>query len=249
MPAEPLQLHGGLEKRLHLRVLLGLRLELGLGRQGLRDGLVARLQLSDLVHLREFDLQNAARIPNRLLRPHRVERDDLSDVIPTVLLLDVLDDLLAPLIREVKVNVRGFRSLWVEHPLEDQAVLQRINLADAQQVSHNAAGGGPAPRSDEDVARLGLADEVPHDQEVTRVLALLDDIQLIVEAPPWFVQVCAVARLKLLLTQNAQVAVNGVPLGDREVGQHELAQGELEVATLGHLHAPMHGLRQLREYL
>ena len=56
-------------------------------------------------------------------RLHRAEGDDLRDVLAAVLAGDVVDDLAAPPLAEVDVDVGQRHALGVEEPLEDQVVL------------------------------------------------------------------------------------------------------------------------------
>ena len=55
-------------------------------------------------------------------RLHRVERDDLADVVPAVLLPDVLDDLAAAALAEVDVDVGHRDPVGVQEPLEEEVV-------------------------------------------------------------------------------------------------------------------------------
>ena len=99
-----------------------------------------------------------------------------------VLLLDVVDDLLPPVLAEVDVEVRHRHAVGVEEALEQEVVAQRIEVGDGQRVGDERAGARAAARADRDVARLGPLDEVGDDQEVARVLHLDDDAELELEA-------------------------------------------------------------------
>ncbi len=79
---------------------------------------------------------------------------------------DVVDDLAAPALAEVDVDVGQRDALGVEEALEDQVVLDRIDVGDAEAVGDEAAGGRAAARPDRDALLAGVADEVPDDQEV-----------------------------------------------------------------------------------
>ena len=100
------------------------------------------------------------------LRLHRPEGDDLGDVLAAVLLRDVLDDLAAAALAEVDVDIGQRHALGVEEALEDQVVLDRIDVGDAQAVGDEAAGRRAAARADRDALLARVADEVPDDQEV-----------------------------------------------------------------------------------
>ncbi len=99
-------------------------------------------------------------------RLHRPERDDLRDVLAAVLARDVLDHLAAAPLAEVDVDVGQRHALGIQEALEDQVVLDRIDVGDAQAVGDEAAGRRAAARADRDALLARVADEVPDDQEV-----------------------------------------------------------------------------------
>ena len=112
---------------------------------------------------------------------HRAEGDDLGDVVLAVLARDVGDDLVAPVVLEVDVDVRHRHPIRVEEPLERQAVGDRVDRRDAQRVRHDRAWrAAPARRLDALLA--GVPDEVGDDQEVARVAHRGDHAELVVEA-------------------------------------------------------------------
>ena len=99
---------------------------------------------------------------------HGAERDDLRHVLAAVLLGDVGDDLAAPALAEVDVDIGQRHALGIEEALEVQVEVQRIDVRDPQAVRHQAAGGRPAARADRNRLLARVADEVPDDQEVAR---------------------------------------------------------------------------------
>ena len=84
----------------------------------------AGIELGDLVDPRQRDVQRPADVLERRLGRHRAERADLRHVRRAVLLADVLDDLVAPLLAEVDVDVGRLGAVRVEEPLEEQVVLR-----------------------------------------------------------------------------------------------------------------------------
>ena len=97
---------------------------------------------------------------------------------PAVLLVDVLDDLLAPVAaRQIEIDVRPLAALLREEPLEQQIHLDRIDRRDAQAVADRAVGGRAAPLH-EDVVLPAVIDDVPDDEEVAGEIELLDQIEL-----------------------------------------------------------------------
>ena len=119
-----------------------------LGHEVLHVGHVARRgqvraerdRLGHPVHLAIAHPQDTAHIADGSPRRHRAEGDDLRDVIGTVLLGHVLDDLAAPVVGEVHVNVGHAQALVMQEPLEHDVVFERVNVGDAQAVDNDAAG-------------------------------------------------------------------------------------------------------------
>src|SRR5262249_42604727 len=111
------------------------------------------------------------------------ESDDLRDVLAAVLAGDVLDDFAAAPLAEIDVDVGQRHALGVEEALEDQIEVDRVDVRDAQAVGDQASGGGSAAGADRDALLAAVADEVPDDQEVPRVLHLLDHLDLVREPP------------------------------------------------------------------
>ena len=79
-----------------------------------------------------------------------------------VLVRDVLDDLAAPALAEVDVDVGQRDALGVQEPLEDEVVLDRIDVRDPQAVGDEAAGRRSAPRTDRNalLARVRMKSHV-----------------------------------------------------------------------------------------
>ena len=70
------------------------------------------------------------------------------------LLVDRLDDLLAPLVLEVDVDVRRLAPLRREESLEEEVRPRRVNRRDPQAVADGAVGGAPAPLAEDVLARV-----------------------------------------------------------------------------------------------
>ena len=98
-----------------------------------------------------------------------------------VLLRRVPDHLAAVARVEVHVDVGHLLAARVEEPLEQQVVLDRVDVDDAQAVRDARAGRAPPSGPDPDAVRLGVAHEVPDDEEVRRESHRLDDVELVLE--------------------------------------------------------------------
>ena len=114
------------------------------------------------------EVEHARRVARGRAREHAAEGDDLGDAVAAVLVGDVAHDAVAPLDREVDVDVRHRHALGVQEALEQQVVGERVDLGDVERVGDDRAGGRAAPRADRDAGVLGVLDEVPDDQEVAR---------------------------------------------------------------------------------
>ena len=192
------------------------------------------------------------------LRLHRPEGDDLGDVLTAVLPRDVLDDLAATALAEVDVDIRQRHALGVQEALENEVVLQRIDVGDAQAERDQAASRRSAPGADRNPLLARIADEIPDDQEVSGVAHPLDHLDLVRE--PGFVLVETVAERagrhhraqsrqpfgEALADHVLEVRIEGVALGHGEVRQVVFGRAEIDVAALGDSNRIRQRLRELR---
>ena len=100
--------------------------------------------------------------------------------ITAIALIDVLDDLLAPLVLEIHVDIGRLAAFRGNEPLEQQIDLRRIDGRDVQAVAHGGIGRRTTPLA-EDVVADGIAHDVMHRQEIPRVVELRDDAQLLLD--------------------------------------------------------------------
>ncbi len=142
-----------------------------------------RHRLGDLVGVGVRDVHDARHVAHDGARLHGPERDDLRDVLAPVLARDVVDDFAAAPLAEVDVDVGQRHALGIEEALEDEVVLDRIDVGDAQAVGDEAAGRRSAARPDRNALLARVADEVPGDAEVPGVFHLLDHLDFVREPP------------------------------------------------------------------
>ena len=96
---------------------------------------------------REREVEHAADVLDRLLPLERAEGDDLRDAVGAVLLAHVADHLVAALEAEVDVDVGHRPALGVQEALEEQVVLDRVEVGDAERPGDQAAGRRAAARA------------------------------------------------------------------------------------------------------
>lgn len=70
----------------------------------------------------------------------------------------------------------------IQETLEKKAVLQRINVGDAENVGDHRTCRRTAPRPDWNPALFGEMNEIPNDEQITDEAGFLEDIELIIEA-------------------------------------------------------------------
>ena len=108
----------------------------------------------------------------------RSEGDDLGDLVETVFLLNIADDLFPPVLAEIDIEVRHRDALWVEEALEQKLPAQRVEIGDRQGPCHHRTRAGAAPGAHRNVTRLRPLDEVGNDQEIARKAHLADNAKL-----------------------------------------------------------------------
>jgi hypothetical protein len=138
--------------------------------------------LSDLVDLGEWHLEDPADVLDDRLRLHGAERDDLRDVFAAVLPRHVVDHFAAAPFAEVDVDVRHRDALRIQEALEQQIEVHRIHVGDLHAPRRDRSGCRAAARTDRNAGFARVADEIPHDQQVTLKPGSADDVELVVEA-------------------------------------------------------------------
>src|SRR5262249_10602603 len=134
-----------------------------------------RHHLGDAVHVGVRDIHGTADILDGGLGGHGAEGDDLSDIVASVFLCDVIDHLAAAVHAEVDIDIGQRHALRIQETLEEQFVLQRINVGDAHGVGNQRSGSRSTARTNGDLALAGIADKVPDNKEIAGKLHLLND--------------------------------------------------------------------------
>ena len=145
VPGDALELPGEIGDPLDGGVAVDQAAELrrGLDRLLEPDPELVRNGLGDPVDLAVAVTEHPADVADRRPGEHRPERDDLGNVVGAVLAGDVGDDLVAPAVLEVDVDVGHRHPVRIEEALERELVGDRVDGGDAEGVGHDASGALP----------------------------------------------------------------------------------------------------------
>ena len=233
---------------LHRRVRVVLLTELGRGFERLvqPDPELVRDRLGDAVDLAVTVAKHPPDVADRGAGEHRAERDDLGDAVLAVLRGHVGDDLVAPVVLEVDVDVGHRHPVGVEEALERQPVVNRIDRRDPERVGDDRTRRRAAARR-LDPLLAGVAHEVGDDQEVARVAHRGDHAQLVVEPLLELRGHAAVAALEPALAFRPKPALDRLAVGHREMRDPQLAQRKREIRHLGDSTRVRDRLRMVRE--
>jgi len=114
-------------------------------RSGRPRGRPTRRTRRRAVELREVEPQRTADVTHRALRPIGDQRRRQRGAVAAVFRVDVLDDLLAPLVLEIDVDVGRLVALLRDEALEQHVHARRIDLGDAERIAHRRVGRRAAP--------------------------------------------------------------------------------------------------------
>src|SRR5690554_7722374 len=96
-------------------------------------------------------------------------------------MVDIIDDLAAPIHAEVDVEVGHRDALRVQKALEEQVVGDGIDIGDIQRIRDQTSRAGTSPVAHRDLLLLGPGNKIPHDQDILGEVNLPDDPNLLTE--------------------------------------------------------------------
>src|SRR5580692_11260816 len=131
-------------------------------------------QFGEPVDFTVRNIHGAANIFDGGFSGHGAEGDDLRNIFAAVFMGDVVDQFAATAHAEVDVDIRHGDAFWIQETLEQQVVLQRVDVGNAQRVTHQAAGSRTTARANWNFLRTSVMNEVPDDQEVSFIVHFLD---------------------------------------------------------------------------
>ncbi len=267
MAVEPLELHGDVEEARDGFVLGAHMLQQGLSVDGLgegdRIGRIVRHHLADAVDLPVRHLQHAAHVAQHGAGLQLAEGDDLRHAVAAVALLHIADDLVAPVLAEIDVEIRHRHALGIEEALEQQAPAQGIEIGDGERPGGDRARARAAARPHRNAVRLGPFDEVGDYEEIAGEAHLADHAELVMQpvaiglggglalrlVHPGLEDMRRQAVLEPLLRLRAQLArlVAFAQAGERR--QDRLARHRIGGAALRDDERVVDGLRNIGEKL
>ena len=165
VPGVILQSAGGVDHLSRLRVALVLLPKVRILLQGGVDGDVelCRDKVGEALPVARRESHDAGHVLDGGPGLEPPERDDLRHV--AVLVADVLDDRGPAVLADVDVDVGVFAAIGVGEALEEQAVLHRAGVGQAEAVADHGAHARAARRGG-NVAPPRFIDEIPNDEEV-----------------------------------------------------------------------------------
>ena len=214
-----------------------------------RDLQYVRNQLCKPVGVRIRYTQNARNVANDRLCRHRSERNDLRNVAVPVLASDVIDDFLPAFVTEINVEIRHRDTLRIQKALKQQIILQRIDVGDIEEVRRKRRRAASASRSDHDVVRFGVMDEVPDDQVIIDKSHPLDHGKLVFEPVAGYLAAVWHLTLHAFVTELSQILVIVHSVGRGEVRKSANAELDLDVAFLGDLVGSIQRIRVVWKHL
>ncbi len=237
MARQPLNFAGQIDKAFDIRIAL-----IGLTEvRGLLQSLVERdFQLIgyELGNFRNFGIRQieyAADIADGTFRGHCAKRDNLSDMVVAIALLDIVDDLAALDIVEIDIDIRHRHAFRIQKTFEEQIVLQWIKIRDSQQIRDDAACRRATAWSNADAVLARIIDEIPDNQKVAVVPHAVNDTELVFQTFAHFVRDFRIAAQQIFLTEIAKIGlIVFIRCGNRVIRQLQMAEFKVNLTTRGY---------------
>ncbi len=137
--------------------------------------------LREAVDLLGLEPQGLADVPQRAARTVADDGGGERGALAAVLAVNVLNDLFAPLMFEIHVDVGRLVALLRNEALEQHRHARRIDLGDPQAIADRGVGRGPAPLA-KNALRARELHDVVHGQKERLVAEFGDQAQLVLDA-------------------------------------------------------------------
>ncbi len=132
------------------------------------------------VNARRLETQHPARIAQRALGPVGDHCRGQRCPLAAIFFVDVGDDLGAPLVLKIDVNVWRLAALFRDEALEQHARTIRADLGNAQREADDGIGRRTSPLA-QDIDAAGKADDVVHRQKIGLVFQFGDQKQFVLD--------------------------------------------------------------------
>ena len=199
-------------------------------------------ELGHRVGLGIGEIQHPSHVAHGGPRRHGAKSDDLRHMVLAVLPRHIVDDLTAPRLAEVHVDIGHTDPLRVEEAFKIQAVFHRVDVGDVEAVGHHGPRRRASARSHGDLLASGVGDKIRHDEEIIHIAHFLDHGHLIFQTFPVARRVVGIALGIAVAAQLGKPAPAVIALGVLEGRQMVLAKGELHVAPVGDFLRILNGL-------
>ena len=204
-------------------------------------------EFGERVHFEERRAVGASHVLHGGAGGERPEGADLDDPVLPVLLPHVFQHLVAPVIREVRVNIGEGDPFRVEETLEDESVLEGVEGRDVQTVRYDRSGGGTAAGSDGDAAPFRFIHEIGDDQEVPRESHVADNRKFMVQPFALFPLRARVARGESGQRELPQILRLLLPVGRGEGRDVIGVEVQCDGASVGDFPRVRERFRDVRE--
>ena len=128
----------------------------------------------------QVDAQGAPHVTQRRARPVADDHGGERGAVPTVLLVDVLDDFFAALVLEIDVDVGRLVALGADETLEQQRGAAGVDLGHAQAITNGRVGGTASALAKNALPARPLHD-VGHGEEIALIVELLDEREFVLD--------------------------------------------------------------------
>ena len=208
-----------------------------------RDADLERNQFRDLVHVAVVVSEHAADVAYHCFRRQRSVGDDLRHAVAAVLVGDVFDDPVAAFHAEVDVEIRHRHALGIQEALEQQVMLDRIQIGNAQHVGDQRTCAGAAAGPDGNAVVARPADEIGHDQKIPGKSHRANDAELQIQ-PSLVGRAARLVRGAAIGPRSglgprclrAQEVFDAAAGGHRVGRQHRGSQANFKRASLGNFY-------------
>ena len=178
--------------------------------------------------------KHAGGIAHRIASLDGAERNDLSHVVAPVFFGGVTNHLVAVTRVEVHIDIGHRDTVGVQKAFEQQVVFHRVKIGDAQCIGNCTPSRRTSSGADPNALFSGMANEIPHDEEIRRKAHVADDFEFVRQSLDhrlWHFgtpSLCGTGA-RQVFEVRAVVTEAG---RDRKVGQYILAEFDGGAGTL-----------------